>query len=328
MHCGLKDALISVLAKGECLGVFPEGTSHTEPHLIPLKDGVSWAAMEYLAYLRGTEENKGAKDGRPAMIVPVGIAYCDKSKYRSRAVVTYGPVIDPTQYADEFFSGEGAKKAAVKKLTKAIELEMYKMTVNAPDWDASYSAEMARQLLWRKEDDLPLSDFVDVAQTLSDLFATHDPRIDKLKETLVAYRRLLFSSRLTNDGLTDLPLPKALDPSRDVPLPGRLRTLALLIKDTIVSLLQFPFFIIPFLAHIPVYIIGTLGAGLAEDELETQAQMKVFLGCFFSLVWYPIIFFILLRLFRAVPLGTALAAGGVWLLSRYHSALIDQNYEG
>lgn len=316
------------MAKGECLGVFPEGTSHTEPHLIPLKDGVAWAAMEYLAYLRGTEENQGVKEGKPAVVVPVGIAYCEKNKYRSRTAVTYGTPIKATDYAEEFFAeAEGSKKAAVKRLTKAIELEMYKMTVNAPDWDTSFSARMARELLWRKEDDLALADFVDVAQTLSDLFATSDERIDKLKETLVAYRRLLFSSRLSNDGLTDLPLPLALDPSHDVPLPSRLRTLALLIKDTIVCLVQFPLFIIPFIAHVPIYTIGILGAGMAEDELETQAQMKVFLGCFFSIVWYPIIFFIFVRVFRAIPLGMALAAGAVWLLSKYHTALIDQNYQ-
>lgn len=315
------------MAQGECLGVFPEGTSHTEPHLIPMKDGVSWAATEYLAYLRGTEENQGVKDGKPAMVVPVGIAYCDKNKYRSRVVVTYGPVINPTDYAAEFFSdGEGSKKSAVKRLTKSIELEMYKMTVNAPDWDSSFSAEMARQLLWRE--DLPLSDFVDVAQTLVDVFATRDPRIDKVKATLVAYRRLLFSSRLTNDVLTDLPLPKALDPSADVPLPGRLRTLATLVAKTIISLIQFPLFVIPFLTHLPLYIIGILGAGLAEHELETQAQMKVFLGCFFSILWYPILFFVLRWVFRAIPLGMALAASAVWLLSKYHSALIDQNYQG
>lgn len=294
-----------------------------------MKDGVSWAALEYLAYLRGTEENLGEKEGKPVVIVPVGIAYCDKSKYRSRAAVTYGPVIHAADFADEFFApGENSKKAAVKHLGKAILLEMFKTTVNAPDWDTSFAAEMARQILWLKEDDLPLSDFVDVAQTLSDLFATSDPRIDKLKQTLVAYRGLLFSSRLSNEGLADIPLPKELDPNQKVPLPGRLRTLAILIKDTIISLVQFPLFFIPFIIHIPLYIIGILGGGMAENELESQAQAKVFLGLFLSAVLWPIVFFIFLWVFRAVPLGAALALGAVWLLSKYHSALIDQNYNG
>jgi 1-acyl-sn-glycerol-3-phosphate acyltransferase len=75
------------MALGECIGVFPEGTSHTEPHMIPLKDGTSWAAMEYMRYLKGTPENGGPKKGRKAVVVPIAIAYADKAKYRSRVVV-------------------------------------------------------------------------------------------------------------------------------------------------------------------------------------------------------------------------------------------------
>jgi 1-acyl-sn-glycerol-3-phosphate acyltransferase len=67
--------------------VFPEGTSHTEPHLIPLKDGVSWTALEYLVYLRGAD-GQPPKKGKPAIIIPVGLAYCDKARYRSRVAVT------------------------------------------------------------------------------------------------------------------------------------------------------------------------------------------------------------------------------------------------
>jgi glycerol-3-phosphate O-acyltransferase/dihydroxyacetone phosphate acyltransferase len=57
--------------------------------MIPLKDGTAWSALEYLRYLGGTEENKGQKSGQKAVVIPVGIAYCDKRKYRSRVVVQY-----------------------------------------------------------------------------------------------------------------------------------------------------------------------------------------------------------------------------------------------
>lgn len=75
------------LQLNECICVFPEGTSHTEPHIIPIKDGTAWAALEYIRYLAGTEENKGSKKGKRAVVLPVGIAYVDKTQYRSRAVV-------------------------------------------------------------------------------------------------------------------------------------------------------------------------------------------------------------------------------------------------
>jgi hypothetical protein len=118
--------------------------------MIPLKDGTSWSALEYLRYLNGTEENGGPKDGQKAVIVPVGIAYCDKRKYRSRVVVqyvlilffvvrfandSYGKPITMDAYQEEFLSEvEGANKHAVKRLTRAIEVELLKTSVNAPDW--------------------------------------------------------------------------------------------------------------------------------------------------------------------------------------------------
>jgi glycerol-3-phosphate O-acyltransferase/dihydroxyacetone phosphate acyltransferase len=55
--------------------------------MIALKDGTAWTALEYLRYLLGTEENGGPKPGKKAVIIPVGIAYVDKAKYRSRIVV-------------------------------------------------------------------------------------------------------------------------------------------------------------------------------------------------------------------------------------------------
>ncbi|WVR07618.1 hypothetical protein IAU60_004660 [Kwoniella sp. DSM 27419] len=316
------------LALGECIGVFPEGTSHTEPHMIPLKDGASWAALEYIRYLRGTEENGGPKKGKKAIVIPVGIAYVDKSKYRSRVVVQYGEPIRMEDYEAQFLSQEeGESKLAVKRLTRKMEVDIKKMTVNAPDWDTAYAAKMARELLWVKEDDLSLRDYVQVAQTLTDLFATNHESIRSLRSLLATYHRLLASSRLTNPALTDFSLPLKLDPSIPVPLPNRFSTLYYLIKDTLACLLRFPFFIVPMLIHIPVYLVGILGARVAEEELETQAQMKVAFGLLLSLITYPILFFILWSVLKAYTLGAVLAGGIVWALGRSHSALIDENYD-
>ena len=81
------------------------------------------------------------------------------------------------------------------------------------------------------------------------------------------------------------------------------------------------------LLHLPVYGMGMLGSHLAEDELETQAQMKIALGLVLSLLMYPVLFFILWAVFRQSPLGAAIAAGSLWVLRRYHLTLVDDNYE-
>ncbi|WWC64493.1 uncharacterized protein I303_107103 [Kwoniella dejecticola CBS 10117] len=315
------------LALDESIGVFPEGTSHTEPHMIPLKDGTSWAALEYVRYLKGTEENGGPKKGRKALVIPVGIAYVDKRKYRSRVVVQYGQAISMEQFEDQFLSEqEGESKLAVKRLTWMIDVQLKQMTVNAPDWDTAYAAQMARELLWVREDDLALKDYIQVSQTLVDLFTTPDESVQSLKTLLATYHRLLTSSRLSNFALTDISLSSTLDPSLPVSLPNRFSTLFYFLKDTLTCLIHLPFFIIPMLIHIPVYVVGYLGASLVEEEMETQAQMKVVFGLLLSLITYPVLFFVLWGALRGLALGVVLAAVSVWGLGRYHSQLIDNNY--
>ncbi|WWC91816.1 uncharacterized protein L201_006763 [Kwoniella dendrophila CBS 6074] len=315
------------LALDESIGVFPEGTSHTEPHMIPLKDGTSWSALEYVRYLKGTEENAGPKKGKKAIVIPVGIAYVDKRKYRSRVVVHYGEPITMDSYESQFLSEkEGDSRLAVKRMTWTIDTELKKMTVNAPDWDTAFAAQMARELLWIREDDLALKDYVQVSQTLVDLFTTPGESIESLKSILATYHRLLTSSRLTNSALSDISLSSTLDPSLPVSLPNRFSTLFHFIKDTLICLFHLPFFIVPMLIHIPVYIMGYQGSKLAEEEMETQAQMKVAFGVLISLIYYPVLFFLLWGALKGFAFGVVLAAGTIWALGRTHSALIDENY--
>lgn len=70
------------LARGEAIALFPEGTSYTEPRIMQVKDGASWAALEYMKW---AHENPDKAARKPLVIVPVGIVYTNKAKYRSQA---------------------------------------------------------------------------------------------------------------------------------------------------------------------------------------------------------------------------------------------------
>jgi glycerol-3-phosphate O-acyltransferase / dihydroxyacetone phosphate acyltransferase len=65
------------------VGVFPEGTSYTEPYIVQVKEGAAWVALEYSRWTR----ESGDRDGQPIKIIPVGIAYTDKTQYLSRVSV-------------------------------------------------------------------------------------------------------------------------------------------------------------------------------------------------------------------------------------------------
>lgn len=69
-----------VLARGEAVALFPEGTSYTEPRIMQVKDGASWSALEYMKWAK---ENPGKTVNKELSVIPASIVYTNKSKYRS-----------------------------------------------------------------------------------------------------------------------------------------------------------------------------------------------------------------------------------------------------
>ncbi|TBU25160.1 glycerol-3-phosphate-acyltransferase [Dichomitus squalens] len=317
------------LAKGKAVALFPEGTSYTEPHIMQVKDGAAWAALEYVKWAQENPD-KVAKGAENVMIVPAAIVYTNKSKYRSQVIMEFGQPIRMEGYLEQFMSGEeGAPRAAAKRLTAAIEKELTQLTINAPDWDTLYAARMARDLLWQGERSINLDEFVTISQTLVDLFSTPDlvPNINAIKRYLLTYYSLLESTHLTNSVLSSLPLPATLDPRQPVPLPSRLLTLSVLIRDSIALLLPLPFYIVPVILHAPAYAMGRFGARLVEDEEETQAQNKVVFGLLLLLMIYPAAFFFLWAFLWYTPVGALVAGFLVFLFAMYHNRLINVSYD-
>jgi glycerol-3-phosphate O-acyltransferase/dihydroxyacetone phosphate acyltransferase len=74
-------AVFDRLRSGGCVGIFPEGGSHDRTELLPLKAGVAIMALGTLA----DAPDCGLK------IVPVGMNYFHAHKFRSRAVIEFGP---------------------------------------------------------------------------------------------------------------------------------------------------------------------------------------------------------------------------------------------
>jgi glycerol-3-phosphate O-acyltransferase/dihydroxyacetone phosphate acyltransferase len=55
--------------------VFAEGTSCTEPAIAQVKEGVTWAAIEYI---KAVAPHATREAGRDLMIVPAAIVYTNK----------------------------------------------------------------------------------------------------------------------------------------------------------------------------------------------------------------------------------------------------------
>jgi len=98
----------AALGRGELLALFPEGTSHSEPEMKPFKTGAARIALS-------AEAQHGGALG--LTIVPVGLFYEDKKKFRSRALAVVGTPLPVAPFHQTYRHDE---HAAVDALTEAI----------------------------------------------------------------------------------------------------------------------------------------------------------------------------------------------------------------
>ena len=81
----------------------------------------------------------GAMEHVPTLqvrIVPVGLSYFHPHRFRSRAVVEFGPALDiPKELVDQFQQGGDQKRKAAGKLLHMIYDALKTVTIRAPDYE-------------------------------------------------------------------------------------------------------------------------------------------------------------------------------------------------
>lgn len=106
-----------LLAQAECLIIFPEGQSHSDPHLHDLKTGAARIA-------RGAMQT----NGRAPVVLPVGLMFTSKGRFRGDVLVQYGQPV-------ELDIPDGlTEHAAVELLTNRIGQGLAAVTLNADSW--------------------------------------------------------------------------------------------------------------------------------------------------------------------------------------------------
>lgn len=128
------DDVVAELHQGMTVAIFPEGTTHDNQHLSPVRTGAARLALD------------AAADGVAGMhIVPIGVTFEDKVALRSRVVIRAGTPIDPAApaYRDDQGQPLGSEHhEAVRALTDEIRQGLADA---APDFDTLLDAvEMRR----------------------------------------------------------------------------------------------------------------------------------------------------------------------------------------
>ena len=103
------EACFRVLEQGEAIGIFPEGITHDDPQLKTVKTGAARMALEL-------EHRHGGKLG--LQIVPVGLTFSAKERYRSEVLVNFG---EPIRIADLLAGYPEKKHECIHTLTLEIE---------------------------------------------------------------------------------------------------------------------------------------------------------------------------------------------------------------
>lgn len=146
-----------LLRQNRCIALFPEGVSHNETRLLPVKTGAARIALGALSI-----KSDDAHDASPLdhlKIVPVGLYYTSKTSFRSEALIRFGAPVEvrPVTLDEE---GEPPREA-VRALSNEIEEALRRVTLNVEDDEELEVVTKAQQLF------SSLYESINLRQTLS-----------------------------------------------------------------------------------------------------------------------------------------------------------------
>jgi 1-acyl-sn-glycerol-3-phosphate acyltransferase len=278
-----------LLAAGGAIALFPEGASHAEPALLPLKTGAARIVL-------GAEAERGPLGLR---VVPVGLVFDVRGRFRSRALVRVGAPIDAVAAAGEGWREQS--REAVRALTAAIEDGLEEVTLNFESWDEARRVGRAAEVLERTDPDLPRRESLAagfearraVLLGYRELSERHPKRVRALAEEVAAYQALLGAA-----GVRDRQV------AARYPLPGvaswLARTLAILLG-------WLPLAAVGTLLNLLPYFGVTAVAKLFGRPEDQKATFKVYP----ALVLYPLTWG--LEAWAAARTVDAAMNGGGWL---------------
>jgi 1-acyl-sn-glycerol-3-phosphate acyltransferase len=119
---GTFDAAVRALHEGQAVQIYPEGLSHSEASLAPLRTGAARIAFQ-------AEEERDWELG--LRILPVGLTYVRKTFFRGRVVASVGRPIPVSQFRKLH---EEDERQAVRLLTDRIRggLEIVTLNLDSP----------------------------------------------------------------------------------------------------------------------------------------------------------------------------------------------------
>jgi len=194
-------ACFRALEAGRLVGIYPEGTTHSESRVQRIKTGASRIALDYQAAARGG----------PLSVIPVGLSFDARKSFRSRVRVSFGDPIPVAPYA-AVHREDPAR--AVEALTTAIQsgMEAEIVQVARPErqeliraLEQIYRGDLIRELQEERGLGGRQIDPLRLSRTIADAvahFAERDPeRVERLWVEMQRYRAMLAAHRVRDQAV-------------------------------------------------------------------------------------------------------------------------------
>jgi 1-acyl-sn-glycerol-3-phosphate acyltransferase len=273
-----------LLARGGTIGICPEGISHDKPGLQPIKTG---AARISLAAVSTGEV-------RELKIVPAGLYYTSKTRFRSDALLYFGKPIDVDPVTLE---PDGTPpRDAVRQLSSKIEKALREVILDAQHEEELQTTARAERIFSSASNNGEAESLKDELHLQQRFIKAYPIVQQRQPERLrrLQLRMMRFEQELSEAGV---------DPEELSPPGSTLRVFAAIIRRLTLFLLMLGPAAIGTITHYPAYKLGGfLATRFARDSDDVVSTIKIISAMLlFPLTW------IVLTVFAYVFSGWLLA---------------------
>jgi 1-acyl-sn-glycerol-3-phosphate acyltransferase len=190
----------ATLAAGGVVAIYPEGTTHAEARVQRIRTGAARIALSY-------EVDRP----RALALVPVGLTFAARKSFRGRVLISFGPPVAATPYADAY---RADPSRAVDALTSAIQWGMEAQVVHVDRIDAEalveaveqlYRDELVRELRVERGLTERQVDMLRLSRSIVDAvahFRAREPaRLEHIWHRIQGYRALLAEYRVRDEAV-------------------------------------------------------------------------------------------------------------------------------
>lgn len=254
-----------LLERGGSLALFPEGVSHSEPSLRPLKTGAARIALG--------AASAGMKQS--LQIVPAGLYYTAKATFRSSALLYFGaPIkVDPVPLDEHY---EPPREAA-RELSNCLDTALREVTLNADQKQALDTIAQAEEIFNAGGKHEPsLASELQLKQRFVEgyeFYRTHAP--EKLAAIESRIRRYAEQLRVVGLDVDDLSAVTQ-------------ATVGKAWRRVLTFVFLLPFAVVGTIIHYPAYrLAGVLAKQFSRNDDDVVSTIKVLASALlFPLTWF------------------------------------------